>query len=697
VTSVTVTVQKVWPRANGGAVLTGEDDTGKVHRVLASAAVLHRLPNAGETLAIEGSSQVHPHYGVQLRAEKVTPVRPQGELLQRFLARNKAFQGVGEIRSRRLWEAFGEGLYGLLDGKELAPLAEILGENQAKALVEAWGENQAEGQVVRWLEAHGFKPPLAVKVMRLWGTEAPQKILENPYRMLAIADWERVDSAALGLGVTEEAAVRRIAAVEAACYRSMGEKDTVIEERELLHDVAKLLREGSEGSQKALELASEDQAVIKVGEGRWQALGPWVMESYVKERIAMMVAAEFISSGHLLWRVPSDAEVDVLINDFQAENTLQLTDEQKLAVWLALTQRFALLLGGAGTGKTTVLKAVQWAVSKREGTVHAIALAGRAAIRMQEATGYPARTIAGFLGAAERGDLVLGGGDLVVVDEASMVDLPLMYSLLRVIPEDARILLVGDPAQLPPIGMGLVFSVYCEDDRAPKVELTQVHRQAKETGIPILAAQIRRGEMPALGVPSGPGKGIFFIPCSGDEAQEEAIELLGSLGGPGDTQILGAIKSGPAGINVINTALHHLRASGKETWEGFAVDDPVLYLENDYDRKIWNGSLGVVQAAGPLSLSVLWDGHDRGMSMNRGDLENMDLAYAISVHKAQGSQFRRVLVPVFKSRLLDRTLIYTALTRATEQVVFFGDADVLKKAVEAPPAPHRRKHGLGSC
>jgi exodeoxyribonuclease V alpha subunit len=583
----------------------------------------------------------------------------------------------------------------LLDAKDRTSIGGVIGDEVADSLISAWEETRAEARVVEWLDKFGFPARLAGKVVKLWGAHAPEKVQENPYRMLAVARWDQVDAAAKLLGVHLDAEIRQIAAVEATCYRSMGDKHTVIEEQDLLKGVSSLLGMAQEGARKALELASADLAVIQVGEGRWQALGPWVMEFYVKDRVAKMVAAEFVPSGHLLWSVPNDSKVDSLINEFQAESTLQLTEEQKQAVWLALTQRFGLLLGGAGTGKTTVLKAVQWAVSKQEGTVHAIALAGRAAIRMQEATGYPARTIAGFLGAAERGEVVLGGGNLIVVDEASMVDLPLMYSLLRVVPEDARILLVGDPYQLPPIGMGLVFSVYCEDDRAPKVQLTQVHRQARETGIPILAAQIRNGEMPTLGVPSGPGMGISFIPCSPAEAQAEAIEVLGSLGGPGGTQILGAIKNGPTGINVINTALHNLRATGKDTWEGFAVDDPVIYLENDYDRRIWNGTLGMVQAAGPAGISVLWDGHDKGMSMDRGDLENMDLAYAISVHKAQGSQFRRVIVPVFKSRLLDRTLIYTALTRATEQVVFFGDEDALKQAVEAPPAPHRRNHGLG--
>jgi len=689
-----LTVSQVWPGPKGGAVFRGKSPDGTTHKVIASEKVISRPPKPGESWRVQGEARAHPKWGPQLEASLAVPVVPEGEHLRRFLARNRAFQGVGEVRARKLWDRFGIGLYALLDAKDTAPLAEVIGEEVADSLVLVWEETRAEARVVEWLDKHGFPVRLASKVIKLWGPLAPEKVQENPYRMLAIAGWSQVDTAAKLLGIPADAENRRIAAVEATCYRSMGDKHTVISEQELLRGVAQLLGEGCDEAQMALKLASQDRAVVKLGEDLWQALGPHVMESYVQARISAMVVAEFVPSGHLLWQVPSDAEVDALITTFQAGADLKLTEEQKQAVWLALTQRFALLLGGAGTGKTTVLKAVEWAVSRCDGTVHFLALAGRAAIRMQEATGHPARTIAGFLGAVERGDLTLGGGDLVVIDEASMVDLALMYSLLRVIPEDARVLLVGDPYQLPPIGMGLVFSVYAEDDRAPKVELTVVHRQAAETGIPAFAQEIRHGRVPALSPFCGAGKGVTFTHCSEADAQGLVIELLSEMGGHGETQILSAIKRGPAGIQAINNSLHYLRSVGRDTWEGFAVDDPVIWLENDYERRIWNGSLGGVEAAGPDSLSVRWDGHSKPMTMERADLDSLHLAYAISIHKAQGSQFRRVIVPAFSSRLLDRTLIYTALTRATEQVVFVGDLAALSQAVEAPPAPHRRNHGL---
>ncbi len=458
--------------------------------------------------------------------------------------------------------------------------------------------------------------------------------------------------------------------------------------------MAQLLKQPLDSAREALKLAELDLAVLKVGEQRWQAMGPNVMEGFVRDRIAQMVAAEHVPSGHLFWEVPSDSEVDADIREFQEQNSLQLTSEQKLAVWLAMTQRFGIIQGGAGTGKTTMLRAVHHAMLKHEGTVHAVALAGRAAMRMREATGHPARTIAGFLGALQRDELHLGGSDLVIVDEASMVDLPMAYMLLRMIPEDCRMILVGDPYQLPPIGMGVVFSAYCEDDRAPRVELTVVHRQAAETGIPRLAGQVREGVMPDLAPFSGPGMGISFLKCSERDALGQIVEILGTLGME-ETQILGAVKRGPSGIRSINETLFRLCSVGKPTWQGFAPGDPVIFLQNDYERLIFNGSLGAVLAVGTASLMVLWDGLEKPMEMALQDLEYMDLAYAISIHKAQGSQFRRVIIPVFPSRLLDRTLIYTAITRAVEQVVILGDKKVLEEALAAPPAPRRRRHGLG--
>lgn len=271
----------------------------------------------------------------------------------------------------------------------------------------------------------------------------------------------------------------------------------------------------------------------------------------------------------------------------------------------------------------------------------------------------------------------------------------LAYTLLRRLPPECRVLLVGDPYQLPPIGFGLVFSALADDSAVPKVELTRIHRQAETTGIPALSRRIREGVVPDLPAFTGVGLGVSFQPCRPEDAQAMVIEALGALGGIGETQVLSPIKRGLAGTMGINVALHVLRSTGKAVWSGLATGDPVIHLENDYEDMVFNGTLGMVEEALPDGVPITWDGHDRPLTYRQDRREALDLAYAISVHKAQGSQFRRVIIPIFPSRLLDRTLIYTALTRATEQVVLVGALEALEAAVAAPPAHHRRRTCMG--
>lgn len=665
-----------------------------MHRVVADAAILLRPPGIGERWEVAGPVRVHPHYGRQVHAERVVPIRPHGELLRRFLARNKTFQGVGEARARRLWDAFGEGLNDLLDAGNTLRLADVLGSDLAASLVDAWRESQGEAKVVRWLEDHRFPVTLAVKVMRLWGADAADKVAENPYRMLAVAGWTKVDAAALDAGAAPDCPERRIAAVEATCYRALANQHTTIPEPELLAGIRGLLRCPPQVAQDALALAEVDHAVVKTPDGFWQPFGPAVMEAFVRNRIRELVEAEFAPSGSLYWARPEDRQVSDLVAAFESQEGFALTEEQRHAVWMAMTQRFALVLGGAGTGKTSLLKAVAYAQAETGGTLHAVALAGKAAQRLRE-VGCQARTLAGFLGALERQELDLGGGDLIVVDEASMVDLPLAYTFLRRLPPEARVLLVGDPYQLPPIGFGLVFSALADDPTVPKVELTRIHRQAEETGIPALARQIREGTLSHLPTFSGAVPGVSFLPCHPKDAQAVVVEVLAGLGGILEAQVLSPIKRGPSGTQGINAALHLLRSTGKSVWSGLGTGDPVIHLENDYEDMVFNGTLGSVEEVLDDGVRILWDGRDRSITYQQDRREALDLAYAISVHKAQGSQFRRVIIPIFPSRLLDRTLIYTALTRATEQVVLMGDINALKAGVNAPPAHHRRRTGMG--
>jgi exodeoxyribonuclease V alpha subunit len=418
------------------------------------------------------------------------------------------------------------------------------------------------------------------------------------------------------------------------------------------------------------------------------------MESTVANRLRDLLAGAPGPERNLFSRhLPSiTAEV---ITSFEERTGLQLNTGQRKAVGMALHYPVAILTGGAGTGKTTVLQVIHCIAEQVGVPVIQMALSGRAAQRMREATGRAASTIAAFLRAAGQGHVHPESEPLVIIDESSMLDLPLMYSIVHVLPARARLLLVGDPYQLPPIGFGLVFQVLAASPNIPRVELIEVHRQAGSSGIPQIARDIRHGavpDLPAFGICAG----VSFI-----EADDHAVmdDILGAFAtGSGDAQILGVTKRGTSGIRNINATLHAMASADKPRLEGWglAEGDPIIYLKNDYQKELWNGSLGkiesILRSNGGRSLLCSLDGARQ--EIPEEDFHRVDLAYAITVHKAQGSQFKKVIVPVVRSRLLDRTLIYTALTRGIEQVIFIGDRSAFDAAITAPPHSHERQVGF---
>jgi exodeoxyribonuclease V alpha subunit len=324
-----------------------------------------------------------------------------------------------------------------------------------------------------------------------------------------------------------------------------------------------------------------------------------------------------------------------------------------------------------------------------------MALSGRAAQRMREATNHEAMTIAGFISNVQKGRLHLKRDSLFIIDEASMLDLPIMHRIVRNLPDGVRLLMVGDPYQLPPISFGLVFHRVAVSNTIPLVELTQIHRQAESSGIPSVALAVRRGIVPQLEAFNGHGSGVTFIDCIPEKIVNALFDVYKSWGYEADIQILGVTKSGVAGVRVVNDYFHQSLSAGKRRlsqWR-FAEGDPVIHLENDYERMLFNGSLGYIS-------NIVNDGHEFSLickfdevehTFTETELDKLALAYGITVHKAQGSQFRRVVIPITKSRLLDRTMIYTALTRGIEQVVFVGDRHAFAEAVCKPPSASSRE------
>ncbi len=720
------------PRGFGGCIFTGKpiDDKGNVQDASAYYVVKASGPTLGKALVQPGqwwkvSGEAAERrldvngYRVsewQIDASKAVLMRPSGEHIVSFIAGNPAFVGIGQVKARRLWDTLGAKLYDALDASDIGALASVLTPESAMQVVEAWAQ-YGDSRTLQWLQAEGIELEIGQKVLQFFGRDTPERLQEDPYRLLSFcASWRQVDAMAQShFGVALDDPRRLQGAIEEACYRVFAAGHTMVLSSTLTDYLQAVL-----GSQtktfrwRSLVPAALAQGLTNgsfvVGHHGVQPFGAMVMERHV----AKAVLDRLDATGTPLM---PPAEVDAVLEVYEAKEGIELNAEQRQAVHLASEKSFMLITGGAGVGKTTVLKALYKVYDQAGIEVVQLALAGRAAKRMQEATGRAASTIANFLRTAKE----LSGPCVVVVDEASMVDIVTMYRLVGLLGTDVRIVMAGDPEQLMPVGPGLVLHALIRVPAVPLAELKIIKRYGGD--IAVAAVSIRKGIWPKLS--NDETGAIAFIPC-GDGRTAEGTSLIAETVldlynlDPANTQILSARKNGGDGVKTINGLCQSAITAGNPSmmvWSvqhdqmvltPFHLGDPVLCTRNMWDRGLQNGSLGTIMEIEdvpqmltekdgtepePVLAWVLWDDGVR-RPLVEAMLDDLELGYAVTVHKAQGSQWPRVIVPLTGHRLLDRTLIYTAVTRAQTQVLIVGDEAAAKAAVESPPRVHARQVAL---
>lgn len=686
---MTVVVNDIlWSGSTGGTIFHATGVDGRKNRIIASRDVMPRPPVPGEVWAIDGKKYDHPDYGLQYRATEACLNRPSGRLIIQVMSNSPNFPGIGERRARLLWDSFGEQLYELLDRNDHSPYVSVVGEDLARVVNSGWGALATEAAIFAWLDRRGINGCLATKLLDIYGNDVITKLDENPYRLLAFSSWKTTDTMARAMGMQNNDERRLAAAVDAILIKRLEASHTCAARAILADDIRKLIRCAEPVAQAALDTALEESALVATG--AWlQGLGPAAMENYIAEQLHKMASGDFPAPQPAL-RNQIDAGV---LTDFfhkYRQQFVPLNNEQQKAITMVLSSPVSVICGGAGVGKTTVLHAILEAARPHDIPVHMMALSGRAARRMSEATGQPAMTIAAFMNAVDRGTLRLDDESIIAIDESSMLDLPTTYRLLRRLEPGCKLVLLGDPGQLPPIGFGLVFHALVDARVVPMVELTEIHRQAAHTGIPRVGRAIRAGVVPDLMSYNGIDVGVSFVECARELVGDIVLDIAAELGGFSELQIISAVKAGPAGAQTINSLCRRSLPLG-QTWAGnFAVGEPVIWLSNDYKLGLMNGSMGKVTGTQFGHPVVTWDEGEMVMD----DVSDMDLAYAITVHKSQGSQWPRIIMPVYDSRLLDRSLLYTAITRAQLQVVLVGDRLAFERAVQEPANHHKRETGM---
>ncbi|HTI88649.1 MAG TPA: AAA family ATPase [Alphaproteobacteria bacterium] len=708
-------------------------DRGRQVRVRAGFDHLLGVPVAGDTWEIDGDV-VDTFYGPQIVTAAGRRILPSGDLIKHFLASH--VPGVGPERASRLWEAFGENLPEVLSSDDMlaevaavmSPDKAILGRRLAVLTTSAWRAAAGEATLVAWLTQQGVRDLKTVRrIHRVLGDAATVTLAANPYVLVPLLPWKQMDELGTRLlredGSDPETDARRmVGAADQAVKDMLRRGDTAVEAEDFAMHLAVLLKTTKRPNvEAALAAAARNGAVLPAGRFM-RAPGAAALEDFLVHRFGALRRGPVES--RIAPRSPS--RWSELLADLAGPARLP-SDEQLAAVVEMLSRPVACLVGGGGVGKTYTCKLVCDVWIRLGGRVLLCALAGKAALKLSRSTGRLAKTLARTLAELKERDEtedLLGDPDvteseaaklktkleslsqiddrtLVIVDEASMVDLPTVHTLAKRLVAGARILFVGDPFQLPPIGFGKVFHDLVEDPQVA-LRLTQVHRQAAATGIPAAASIVRAGGVPEFASFAGPGPGISFVDAGHANLAAALDGVVIALGDAWDVLVVTATIGGPAGVESVNERFHRRHVSGGQAelvgffGRRFSVGEPVISLANDYKAGLFNGLFGRVVAIDQdeRTVDVLFDGDSEPKRLGDEHLVDLDLAYAVSCHKCQGSSAKRVVVPIYANRLLDRSWLYTAITRAEEQVVLVGDRPAFAVAAAKPPAADNRVTGF---
>ncbi len=695
---------------NGYAVLRLHTEGGQTVTVVGTIP----MPAVGERLMVTGKWSSHSNYGRQFEAEFLERLMPQNATEIITYLSGRTIKGIGPVLANRIVNRFGDQTLLIME-REPERLAEVSGisDRKAQEIGEEFRLQVGMRQLMEFFALHHLPPALAVKIYKLYGETAMDLLYDDPYLLMdegLEAPFGAVDRFAIELGIAGDDPRRVDAGILFELYYNLTAGHSFLPEDKLIDATAQLLSlsipvvvEGVQRLLAADRLMQDHLAGIRI----LYLPELYRAENYCTRRLLQHASSQFPAPHALSRKLRQAAE----------SSHLEYSSQQTLALEQAATSGLLLITGGPGTGKTTILNGILSLYDQMGLRCLLCAPTGRAAKRLTEVTGWEASTIHRLLGAGidphtgkllftkDESDLL--EADAVIVDEMSMVDVQLLGSLLQAVPQRARLILVGDPDQLPPVGPGFPFNDMLRSNVLPSVRLTEIFRQAQESLIVMNAHRVNRGEMPEL---KNVKSDFFFLPGRTEEDIAQTIAGLCStrlpknMGIPADQiQVLCPTKKGPAGTVALNRLLQaslNPPAPGKsERTFGetlFREGDRVMQIRNNYDllwkkadgsavgAGMFNGDVGIIQQIDLQSevLTVLFD--DRIADYDFTQLGELELAYAMTVHKSQGSEYRAVILSAWNASpyLLNRSILYTAITRARELLIIAGREDTVATMVE---------------